>query len=268
MNKETSGIQVIARAAAILRAVGRDGVSLGDLARETNLPRSTVQRIVDALAHEHLLEAGADGVRLGWGIQALAQVSQTRITEQVRPYLESLGLVTQESVDIACREGREVTFVDRVISQQELRVVPMSDKPRPLHALANGKALLALMDDAAVCRLLGLDDGNEHGLPPALTPHTLVRRTALLATLAEVRRTGLAYDREEHAVGVCAIAIAIDVPGIRPHALSIAVPTSRFEANLPRFESAIRAAHKDIVAALREGAETDTTRRSLRSTPC
>ena len=267
MNKETSGIQVIARAAAILRAVGRDGVSLGELARETNLPRSTVQRIVDALAHEHLLEAGADGVRLGWGIQSLAQVSQTRITEQVRPYLESLGLVTQESVDIACRAGREVAFVDRVISQQELRVVPMSDKPRPLHAMANGKALLALMDDVAVCRLLGLDDDGS-GLAPTLTPHTLVQRATLLSTLADVRRTGLAYDREEHAVGVCALAIAIDVPGIRPHALSIAVPTSRFEMNLPRFESAIRAAHKDIVAALRNGAEPDPASQPIRSTPC
>ncbi|WP_347558167.1 IclR family transcriptional regulator [Robbsia sp. KACC 23696] len=253
MNKEASGIQVIARAAAILRAVGRDGVSLGDLARETKLPRSTVQRIVDALAHEHLLEAGADGVRLGWGIQALAQVAQTRITEQVRPYLESLALLTGESVDIACRDGREVTFVDHVISQQELRVVPTSEKPRPLHAMANGKALLALLDDRAACRLLGLDDADAP-LVPRLTPNTLVERDGLLATLADVRRTGLAYDREEHAEGVCAVAIAIDVPGIRPHALSIAVPTSRFAMHLPRFEAAIRAAHADIVAALRHDA--------------
>ena len=45
------GIQVIARAAAVLRAL-RDapsGLSLGALAEATGLPRSTVQRIVAAL---------------------------------------------------------------------------------------------------------------------------------------------------------------------------------------------------------------------------
>ena len=55
MDKEAGGIQVIARAAAILRAVGRQGMSLGALARDTGLPRSTVQRIVDALATEHFV---------------------------------------------------------------------------------------------------------------------------------------------------------------------------------------------------------------------
>ena len=68
MQKDTGGIQVIARAAAILRALGREGMSLGALAKQTGLPRSTVQRIVDALAAEDFVEAGDAGVRLGWGL--------------------------------------------------------------------------------------------------------------------------------------------------------------------------------------------------------
>ena len=48
---EKSGIQLIARSAAILRTL-RDhpnGVSLGQIAANVDLPRSTVQRIIGAL---------------------------------------------------------------------------------------------------------------------------------------------------------------------------------------------------------------------------
>jgi len=49
MNKNNkNGIQVIARAATILRLlkINRSGLSLGQIAAQVDLPRSTVQRIV------------------------------------------------------------------------------------------------------------------------------------------------------------------------------------------------------------------------------
>ncbi|WP_113772160.1 helix-turn-helix domain-containing protein, partial [Escherichia coli] len=58
MKKESDkGIQVISRAASILREVvaNPDGMSLGQLATATGLARSTVQRIVDALEMEFLV---------------------------------------------------------------------------------------------------------------------------------------------------------------------------------------------------------------------
>lgn len=52
-----NSIQVIGRAAAILRALkdNQSGLSLGQIAREVALPRSTVQRIVAALHQERLV---------------------------------------------------------------------------------------------------------------------------------------------------------------------------------------------------------------------
>jgi len=49
---KTQGIQVISRAADILRVLGENagGQSLGQIARKVELPRSTVQRIVSALS--------------------------------------------------------------------------------------------------------------------------------------------------------------------------------------------------------------------------
>lgn len=248
MDKDPCGIQVIARAAAILRAVGRERVSLGTLAKQTGLPRSTVQRIVDALAAENFLEAGEAGVRLGWGLGRLAQITQSDVVRHARPALESLFAATRESVDISARSGTEVSFLDRIISDRELRVVHVINEMRSLHTMANGKAMLATMADADVERLMG-------GRLVRLTDHTIVSMPALLAELAEIRATGFSYDREEHLAGVCAIGVPVKVPGSPAYAISIAVPVSRFEAGLEDMKDALLVAQQEIetgMAALHE----------------
>lgn len=243
MDKETGGIQVVARAAAILRALGREGTSLGNLAKTTGLPRSTVQRIVDALAAENLVEAGEAGVRLGWGLGQLAQLTQSDVVQKARPCLETLFELTHESVDISARQAHEVSFLDRIVSDQELRVVPLPGKPRPLYAMANGKALLAGMSDGEVTRLL-----QDRMIP--LTGRTLTTVPALLAELATARREGFTYDREEHAAGVCAIGATICITGLPPHAISIAVPVSRFESSLSLLREALQQARMQLEQSL------------------
>src|SRR5262245_13661452 len=75
-DKEKSQIQVIARAGAILRALENEasGLSLGQIAQRVALARSTVQRIVAALAAEKLVIAASPlgRVRLGPVILRLA----------------------------------------------------------------------------------------------------------------------------------------------------------------------------------------------------
>jgi DNA-binding IclR family transcriptional regulator len=67
--EERGGVQVIARCAAILRALSEHsaGLSLGGIAKAVGLPRSTVQRIVNALEAEQFVESvgTGGGTRLG-----------------------------------------------------------------------------------------------------------------------------------------------------------------------------------------------------------
>src|SRR3974377_2427185 len=73
---DKSQVQVIARAAAILRALEDQalGLSLGQIAQRVDLARSTVQRIVAALEAEKLLIAASPNgrVRLGPPLLRLA----------------------------------------------------------------------------------------------------------------------------------------------------------------------------------------------------
>jgi IclR family transcriptional regulator, acetate operon repressor len=123
-----------------------------------------------------------------------------------------------------------------------LRVVPINNRPRPMHAMANGKAILSTLSNDEIERVMA-------GRMPALTTHTLKSMPALIAEVEEVRRIGYAYDREEHAPGVCAIAVPIAVRGLPTHAVSVAMPSNRFEESLPSVQKALTACRAAIESA-------------------
>ena len=51
----------------------------------------------------------------------------------------------------------------------------------------------------------------------------------LLSDLKSARRTGVAYDREEHTLGICAVGVALHDPLGNAVAISVPVPSQRFQ---------------------------------------
>jgi DNA-binding IclR family transcriptional regulator len=118
--------------------------------------------------------------------------------------------------------------VDQLPAPHRLRAVSAVGVAFPLHCTANGKALLAAMTDEQ-CRAL---------LPARLerlTPHTITGRAALLAELDRVRRDGVAFDREEHTEGICAVGAAVVDAAGPAAAISVPVPTPRFRGEEDRY---------------------------------
>ena len=222
---DRNGVQVIARAAAILRTLEEDasGLSLGQIALRTGLARSTVQRIVAALhAEKFVITASPTGrVMLGPAILRLAGAVRSDFLGLARPLLTRLSMELKETVDLATVRKDRLLFVDQVIGPQRLRTVSAVGETFPLYCTANGKAYLATLDNRAVERLLGTSY-------EARTPQTITSLADLLADLDQIRKTGVAFDREEHTVGVSAAGISVlDALG-NPMAMSVPVPTQRF----------------------------------------
>lgn len=231
------GIQVISRAAKVLRALRgeTEGLSLGQIAARVALPRSTVQRIVGALATEGLLMAATAGgrVRLGPEILALAAGSKVGTVELAHPHIRALSEATGETVDLAVLRRDHLVFVDQVSGSHRLRAVSAVGEVFPLHSTANGRACLALMSDAEIRRLLPKT-------LPALADGQRQTVDELLAEIAEVRRSGLAFDLEEHSRGIAAIGGAFrDAAGII-YAVSVPVPAARFAEERDRVEPLLR----------------------------
>lgn len=200
------GIQVIARSAQILRVLGAHppGLSLAAIAEHSQLPRSTVQRIVNALCDELLVEAcaGGSGFRLGPALGKLLFQTQTDIITEVRPLLEKLSRDFNESMYLASRAGTMANVLDRIIAEHTLRIVFPVGHSAPLHSTAAGKALLALLDSAALAEFL------QQPLP-AHSPRC-VDTAHLSRQIVEIRRTGVATDFEEYAPGISAFAVGLD----------------------------------------------------------
>jgi IclR family acetate operon transcriptional repressor len=75
-----------------------------------------------------------------------------------------------------------------------------------------------------------------------LTPATITDPGALRAELAEIARSGVGYDRQEHTVGICAVGAAVIGPSGPVLTLSLPVPTERFIASQDELTSALRTA--------------------------
>ncbi len=224
-SQEKSQVQVIARAAAILRALEEQsaGLSLGQIAQRVNLARSTVQRIVAALESEKLVIAAspAGRVRLGPTILRLAASVRTDFVSIAKPFLVKLSHDLRETVDLATVKKDHLVFTDQVIGPQRLRTVSAVGETFPLYCTANGKAYLAQLDDDAVERLIGRAYERR-------TPKTLTRLDELVKELKLVRKSGVAYDREEHTLGICAAGVVLrDLLG-NFVAISVPVPAPRF----------------------------------------
>jgi DNA-binding IclR family transcriptional regulator len=240
------GIQAIARAGTVLRALEArpEGMGLAELAQAVALPKSTVHRLVRALAAEELVAVDSAGrIALGGAIARMAAAARDRFAELVRPALVELRDELEETVDLAVLDGDSARFVDQLAVPHRLRAVSAVGEAFPLYCTANGKALLATLEEDRALALL-----------PArlerLTPATITSRARVAKQLAEVRRTGVAFDREEHTEGLCAVGAAVVGPGGLAGAISVPVPAARFRRGERRYAEAVAGAARRAGALL------------------
>lgn len=232
-----TGVQVIARAAEVLRSLKDQncGMSLGQIAERAGLPRSTVQRIVNALIAEGLVMMSSSGYRLGPEIQSLAKAGLIDAAELLRPILARAARSTGETVDLAVMRNGAMIFIDQLAGSHRLRAVSAVGEVFPMAITANGKAALALCDDATVRSVLTTEFKGASA-----------RIASVTAELVEARARGYAMDVDQHTNGISAIGAAIkDATGVI-YALSIPVPSQRFEPMLDILTAALEIAVADI----------------------
>jgi DNA-binding IclR family transcriptional regulator len=243
---EKSGIQVIARAAAILRALKDQagGLSLGQIADRVDLPRSTVQRIVGALQVERLVIAASPegGIRLGPELQSLADAGRIDLVELLRPLLQGLSQETEETVDLAVLRNDKLIFIDQIPGTQRLRAVSSIGEVFPLTSPANGKACLALMSDEDVAKI-AIAEWKAQGTKRDLK--------AFLAEIHKVRNTRVAFDEDEHSEGISAAGIAFRDWQDGIFGISVPIPTTRFPQKRTKLVKALTQLSERVAKLLR-----------------
>ncbi len=241
--RSASGIQVIERAARVLRALEGQpqGLSLAEIASKVGLARSTVHRIVTALVLEGFVTpASPNGrVRLGPLLGRLAAAGERGLAFRLRPHLVRLSDKVRETANLTVLEHDGVLLIDQVAGQELLTVFGTIGELLPSHCTSNGKVLLGNLSDEEVRRLL----------PEQLaryTSRTITDRDVLLAELKEVRKAGISFSLEEYADGVCSVGTLITKGVERAVAISIPVPAQRFYGREEELLAALASAREDI----------------------
>lgn len=240
------GVQVLARAAHMLRALAAepDGLTLIELSSRAGLPRSTAHRIVGALSQEGFVATMPSGkLRVGPALIGIAVSSRRDLRHEAAPYLERLSRDLHETVNLAVLDGDEVLFIDQFTSRRYLRIASDIGARFPVHCTANGKALLAALPQEDI----------GHHLPArlqALTDRTITDRRRLLTEIDVIRRSGVAFDREEHALGVSAVATVVhDAVGTMA-AITVVMPAARFRGQEDAVTAALLRARDEIQVVL------------------
>lgn len=229
--------QSVTRVIRLLEALcaSAEPVSLADLSRRLETPKSSLAALLRGLADEAFVMPADGAWRLGPGAFGLASaITEARrrlqSSDLIRDGMRRLAHRLDETVLLAVGdlEGDQLTYVDIIESRHAVRYAVAPGDRRPLYATAGGRALLATCSSEAVRAYL------KRIRPQAWTLMTATGIKDLHAAIDAAREAGFAQTVDQAAEGVTGTAAVIrDAAGAVMGALVIAAPTARTQGRLP-----------------------------------
>lgn len=178
-------------------------------AQRAGLTRAAARRHLLTLAHLGYLESDGQYFWLTPKVLRLSgsYLASARLPRTVQPTLQRLSQMTGLSCSAAVMDGHEMVIVARSSGAQastaRLAYGLHLGSRLPIHATSTGRVMLANLDDAALQQWL-----SQQPLP-RLTAYTVTSAHQLLSLLYVVRQQDYAHVREEHEVGVQALAVPL-----------------------------------------------------------
>jgi len=215
--------------------------STTEVARTLDLPIPTAHRILAALKRRGYVSQHEETKRFRLGVAALQLGDRARVVVDLRavslPALRRLSRETGETalLTVVAPGHFGGVCLERVETQQPLRLSVQPGRQLPLHAGASQKALLAFMPDDEIERVLARP-------LERLCQATISDPPVLRQELARIRKRGWASSLEETNVGVWGVAVPVlSERGTVVCAVGIAGPSARLTPQ--RVRDDIRHAH-------------------------
>jgi DNA-binding IclR family transcriptional regulator len=202
----------------IMAEAGQE-MSLTEISVRSGWAKSTVHGLLSTLRDYRFVDQSQETGRYRLGVRlfelgnAVAKSWDVRVV--AKPHLARLGKSLGETVHLAAESDGEVLYLDKVESNQFIRIVSEVGGRLPMHCSGLGKALLAYKTDAEVKRI-----ADKKGLAP-MTRRTITSLPGLLSELEKTRSRGYAMDDEEIMDNLrCVAAPIFDCGGAAPYAVS------------------------------------------------
>jgi IclR family transcriptional regulator, acetate operon repressor len=234
----------------------RQPIGVGELSRALGMPKSSVQRALVTLnTAEWIRPASGEVTRWVLTTKALAIGGRASgdlgLRDAAVPIMESLRQRTEETIHLTVPEQDKVVLIERLETSKPVRISMALGHALPLHASANGKAVLANSGPEVIRRMLADE-------LPRYTDTTITDPDRLLAELTTIRERGFALNHGEWRSDVGSIAAAVLAGPEKPiGSLSVNIPMSRLtEECEAAYGAAVREAARNL--SLRLGYRSDS----------
>ena len=202
-----TGDGTVGKALQVLDQVAAFGrpVRFAELLADAPFPKATLYRFVQTLTNQGMLNFDSERQTYAPGIRlvrlAHAAWAQSTLAPIARPHIDALAADLRETIHLAQSDHGQVLYVDKRNADRPIEMFSQSGKVGPSYCTGVGKAMLAFYADPSKI----IDQQSFH----RFTPNTLVSADALRAELAEIRKRGYGFDREEHEPGIICVAMPI-----------------------------------------------------------
>ncbi len=244
------------RAVLVLGLLGEEpkGLSLAELARRTEIPKSTLFRILVTLQKHHCVTADpADGTfRLGSYLWELGSrfADQSDLFRVSASYMTDLADELGETVFLSKLEEGEVVYLRRVESLKSIAAVRKLESRAPIHCTATGLALVAWLPSSEIDAIL-----DQHELK-TFNESTITDQRVIRDRMAEVRdREYAVVDGEYNDELLCVAAPVLDHQRRPCAALTVTMLSAQVssEATIERAGQAVRRAARSLSRELGGG---------------
>ncbi len=231
---------------AAFRTEAHTGLGVSELARRSDMSKSTAFRLLQSLMRNGVVEKSGTSYRLGAQLQSLTARHDTprhaAIRDALTPFLADLYELTHETVHLAVLQGADVIYLNKLYGHRTVSAPSRIGGRAPAHCTGVGKVLLAY--DPVARESLHTTDLR------AVTAATITDAVELGLELDGVRRAGIARDREEVAPGLACVAAPVLVRGVAVAALSVSGNSERFDPSMvePMLRRVCHAAGQSLTA--------------------
>lgn len=202
-------IQSLERAFGIIEQIARhrEGIGLADLSKRVGLHSSTSFHLVRTLVSLGYIRQSAETKRYHVGpkifLLASNSLDEIELVNIATPVLANLAGTTGEYSHFAVRAGDDIAVIAKTAGPSAFQLAESAGVVRPAHCTALGKVLLAELTAEQLHSYV-----HRRGLP-AHTARTITSLPRLVQQLAQVRKSGIAFDDGEFDAEVRCAAVPV-----------------------------------------------------------
>ncbi|EES72352.1 IclR family transcriptional regulator [Paenibacillus cisolokensis] len=229
------------RALFILECLSKKkgGGGISELSETTQLPKSTIHRILETLQTYGFVTQDPDSDKYFIGLKAIeigmSGLHNIDLVEAAQPHMHDLAANTGQTSFLAVFDQGEVIYIYKVEGTSSFIMNAKLGTRNPAHCTGLGKAIMAYFSLETVDQII-----SEKGLQ-RYTPTTITDHQEFLQELSRIRQRGVAINREELDEGLSSIAAPIfNYTGRVIASVSVAGPTEKIFEQQEEIEEQIR----------------------------